>query len=101
MKTRIKSYNGKINTNFYINIIPKKDSQFIFLLIILIDPVSRTVKSYCCQVFLEECQYIDKEKKIHHYIIDDIENFDKGISDEESSDEWNSDEKNFFYKTGK
>ena len=33
----MKSYNGKINTNFYNNKIPKEDSKFICLSIILID----------------------------------------------------------------
>ena len=37
------------------------------------------------QVFLEECKYVIKEKKIHNDIIDDVEisDFDEGNSDEE------------------
>ena len=38
-KTKIKSYNGKINTNFDNNKIPKEGSQCICLSVILIDSV--------------------------------------------------------------
>ena len=31
LKTKIKSYNGKINTNFYNNKIPKEGSKYICL----------------------------------------------------------------------
>ena len=41
----------------------------------LIDTVFRTGKNYYPQVFLEECKYIVKEKKIHNYFIDDMEVF--------------------------
>ena len=32
LKVKIKSYNGKISTNFYDNKIPKEGSQFIFFI---------------------------------------------------------------------
>ena len=64
---------------------------------ILIDSVFRTGKNYYLQVFLEECKYVVKEKKIPKYIIDDIELSsvsDKKNSDRENSDEENSDKEN-------
>ena len=63
LKAKTKSYNGKINTNFHDNKIPKEGSQFICLSVILIDSVFGTGKNYYPQVFLEECKYIVKEKK--------------------------------------
>ena len=39
LKAKIKSYNGKIKTNFYNNKIPKEGSQFLCLSVILIDSV--------------------------------------------------------------
>ena len=63
LKAYIKSYNGKINTNFYNNKIPKKGSEFICLSVILIHFYSRTDKNYYPQVFLEECKYVVKEQK--------------------------------------
>ena len=46
LKAKIKSYNGKINTNFHNNKIPKEGSQFICLSVILIDSDFRTGKNY-------------------------------------------------------
>ena len=97
LKTKIKSYNGKINTSFYNNKIPKESSQCICLSVILIDLVYRKDKSYYPQVFLEECKYADK-KKTSKFITDDIEisidDSDKEDSDKENSDEKNSTEEN-------
>ena len=48
-------------------------------------------------MFLEECKYVAKEKKIPKYIIDDKEvssDSDGENSDEENSDRKNSNEKN-------
>ena len=64
LKAKIKSYNGKIKTK-----IPKKGSQLICLIAILIDSVFRSGKSYYPQVFLQECKYVVIEKKIPKYIL--------------------------------
>ena len=45
-KAKIKSYNGKINTNFHDSKIPRESSQFIFLSVILVKSVFRTSKNY-------------------------------------------------------
>ena len=42
----MKSYNGKTNTNFHNNKIPKEGSQCVCLSVILIDSVSGTVNNY-------------------------------------------------------
>ena len=68
LKTKIKSYNRKFNTNFHNNKIPKEDSQCICLSVILIDSVYRKDKNYYPQVFLEEWKYIAKEKKTSKFI---------------------------------
>ena len=39
LKTKIKSYEGKINTNFHYNNVPKEGSQYICLSTVLIDSV--------------------------------------------------------------
>ena len=91
LKTKIKSYNGKINTNFYNNEIPKKTSECICLSVILIDPVYRRDKDYYPQVFLDECKDFVKEKKT--LITNDVEissdDYDRENSDEENSNEEN------------
>ena len=58
------SYNGKINTNFRNDKMPKDGSQFICLSVILIDSVFRIDKNYYSQVVSEECKYVVKGKKI-------------------------------------
>ena len=93
LEVKIKPCNGKINIDFHNNKIPKEGSQFICLSAILIHSVFKTGKNYYLQVFLEECKYVVKKKKIPKYIIDEIEIFSD--SDRENSDEENSDEKNF------
>ena len=62
LKAKIKSYNGKINTNFHNNKIPKEGSPFICLSVILIDSVFKTDKNYYPQVFLGECKYVIKKR---------------------------------------
>ena len=58
----------------------------------MIDSVFKACKNYYPQVFLEECKYVVKEKKIPEYIIDDIEIFFD--SDKENSDDENYNEEN-------
>ena len=61
--------------------------------------IFRTGKNYYPQVFLEECKYIIKEKKMPEYITDKIEissdDSDRENSDEVNSNEENSDEEHF------
>ena len=92
LKAKTKLYNGKINTNFLDNKIPRKGSQFICLSVILINFVFRTGKNYYPQVLLEEYKYVVKEKRVPKYIIDDIEIISD--SDKENPDEQNSNEEN-------
>ena len=102
LKAKIKSYNGKINTNFHNNKIAEEGFQFICLSVVLIDSVFRTGKNYYPQVFLEECKYVVKEKKMPQYITDHInissasdrEDYDEEISNEENCEEENFDEEN-------
>ena len=63
LKAKTKSYNGKINTNFHNNKIPKESSHCICLSVILIDSVFRTGNNYYSQVFLEECKHVLNEKR--------------------------------------
>ena len=52
LKAEIKSYNGKVNTNFHNNNkISKEGSQFLCESVILINSVFRTGKNYYPQVF--------------------------------------------------
>ena len=69
LKIDIKSYKGKISTNFHNNKITKEGSQCICLSVILIDSVYRTGKNYYPQVLLEECKHVVKECCYCYFII--------------------------------
>ena len=81
------SYNGKINTIFHDNKIPKEGSQYVCLLVILTDLVYRKDKDYYPQMFLEEWKYVVKGK-MSEFITDDVE-----VSSDDSNEQ-NSHEEN-------
>ena len=96
LKTTIKSYDGKIDTNFHGDKILKEGSHCICLSAISIDSVFRTNQNHHPQVFLEECKFIVKEQKGTKCITDDLEiscddsdekNPNRKHSDAETSDE--------------
>ena len=90
VKTKIKSYKRKINTNFHNDKISKEDSHCACLSVILIDSVLKMSKNYYPQAFVEECKYIVKEKEVTGHITEDLETYsDEGNCDEESSDKEN------------
>ena len=62
------SCKGKIDTDFHNNQTPKEDFHEKCLSMIFIDSVLKRNKNYYHQVFLEECKYIIKEKKVRRYI---------------------------------
>ena len=99
IKPKIKVHNKKVNTNFHGNKMPDESLECVCLSITLLDSVYRKDNKYYPQVFLEECQYIVKEKKIYNCIIEDVEisfdeedllekiQMDKNSDYEENSDE--------------
>ena len=55
MKTKIKSYGDKVNTNFQNKKIPKETVPYKCLSLILLDSVIRANKKYYKQTFVDEC----------------------------------------------
>ena len=68
LKAKIKSYEGKTNTNFRDDKMPKTGSRCFCLSVILTNSVYRTAKKYYHQVFLEECKYIVIKKMLVHLL---------------------------------
>ena len=62
IKSKIKIYDGKVNTYFDDNKIPEDNTCHTCLSAILLDPVVRIDNDYP-QIFLEECKYAVKKKK--------------------------------------
>ena len=63
LKTKKKSYEVKINTNFHNDKVPKEDSSCVCLSVILIDSVFKIYENYYPQIFLEEFKYVVKKKR--------------------------------------
>ena len=57
IKTKIKSYGGRINTNFQGRKIPKENTSYKCLSLIMLDSVIKVNKKYHPQTFLEVCKY--------------------------------------------
>ena len=87
IKTKIKIYNISINTNFQGNKVPEDNEYCICLSIILLDFVIKTDNDYYPQIFLEECKYAAKKKKI-------INTINKELDLHESDDESDNDKSN-------
>ena len=93
LKTKIKSVEGKINTNFHDHEMAKRRFS-LQLFISNIDWFFKVTfkigKKTICKFFLEEFEYIVKKKKIHRHIRDELEtssdDSDEEISDKELTD---------------
>ena len=73
IKTKIKSYKDKINTNFEGKKGPKENSSHKCLLIITLESIIKANKKYYPQILLDECRYEVKNKKVGNLINDDLE----------------------------
>ena len=58
IKTKVKSYGDKVNTNFQVNKILKENASYKSLSLIILDSVTRVNKDYYPQTLLEECKYV-------------------------------------------
>ena len=92
VKTKVKSYEDKISTNFHSDKIPKEGSQCICLSVILIDTIYRTGKTVNLKCFRRMLIY-NKLKKMPEYITDQTE-ISSDDSDDKISNEENSNEEN-------
>ena len=69
LKTRVKSYEGRINTNFHDNGIPKNRSHSFSLLVILIESTFNLGRNYYAQVRNELSNTLSKEKVIQNSVV--------------------------------
>ena len=73
IKTKVKVYDNRVNTNFQGKETPKGDSSYNCLSLIMLDSVVKVGKMNYPQVFLEECKYVKRNNKMFNYINDDLE----------------------------
>ena len=83
IKTKIKVYGDKIDTNFQSKKVPKENASYKCLSLML-DSVIRTNKKYYPLRLLEECKYEIKKNKVENLINDDLDPSSSNESDNES-----------------
>ena len=94
IKTKIKSYGDKLNTNFQGKKAPKENTSYKCLSLIMLDSVIRVNKKYHPQTLLEECKYEIKKNKMENLINDDLDpnlsnESDNGFDNETDNNESN------------
>ena len=95
IKTNIKMYENRGNTNFQGKEVPEEDASYKCLSLIALESVIRVSKKYYPQTLLEECKYVIRKSKIENLINDDLDlSSSDNESDNESDDEFDSDESN-------
>ena len=88
IKTRIKTYEKSLITNFHNKVMPKEKVSCKYLSIIMIGSVIKANKKYYPQTLLEESKYIQEKTKTENYINEDLE---KSESDNDTNNETESD----------
>ena len=88
IKTKIKSYNNDIRTNFHgennSKKVPKESCTYKCLSLISLDPVIKMGKKHYRQTLLEESKYKLTNKKVEDLITDDIDSSSESDSEPDS-----------------
>ena len=76
IKTKIKTYEDNITTNFYnkkgSKKVPEEKIPHKCLSIIILDSIIYAYEKYYPQVFLEECKYVQEKIKTKNYIDEEL-----------------------------
>ena len=87
IKTKIKMYEDRVNTNFQGKKVSKENASYKCLSLIMLDSVIRVNKKYYPQIFSEECKYVIRKNKMENLINDDLDLNASDESDSESDNE--------------
>ena len=90
IKTKIRSYGDKVNTNFQSKRIPKEKASYKCLSLIMLDSVIRVNIKYYTQTLLEECKNEIKKSKMENLINDNLDLSSSDESDNESDNEFDN-----------
>ena len=72
IKTKIKMYGDRVNTNFRDKKVPKQNASYKCISLIMLDSVIRVKKKYYSQTLLEECKYVIRKNKMENLINNDL-----------------------------
>ena len=91
IKTKIKSYEDNITTNFYnkkgFKKVPEENIPHKCLSIIILDSVLYALEKHHPQIFLEECKYAKENIKTKNYIDKELKSESHSDSDSGTSNE--------------
>ena len=73
IKTEVKTFSSMINTLFSDNEIPKEKNNYICIAAICIDSVLRVGKKNYLQIYLEQCKYKMKKRKLVDFVDDEVD----------------------------
>ena len=73
IKTKVKTFNNLINTLFSGDKIPKEGIHYFSITAICIDSVLRVDKKNYPQVYLEQCKYKKRKRKLVDFIDDEVD----------------------------
>ena len=90
LKTKIKLYGDKINTNFQGKKIPKENASYKCLSLIMLDSVIKRNQNYYPQTLLEECKYVIKKNKMENLVNDGLDLSSSDESDKECDNEFDN-----------
>ena len=73
IKTKVRRHNNLINTLFSGDEIPKKRNHYVCIAAICIDSVLRVDKKNYPQVYVEQCKYKMRKRKLVDFIDDEVD----------------------------
>ena len=95
IKTKIKTYEDNITTNFYnkkgSKKLPEENIPHKCLSIIILDSILYAYEKYHPQIFLEECKYAKENIKTKNYIDNELKSESDSDSDNYSDNDSDSD----------
>ena len=71
IKTKLKMYEDRVNTNFQGKIVPKENASYKCLSLIMLNSFIRENKKYYPQTLL--CKYVIRKNKMENLINDDLD----------------------------
>ena len=83
IKTKIKMYEDRMNTNFQGKQVSKENASYKCISLIILDSVIRVNKKFYPQTLLQECKFVTRKSRMESFINDDL---DFGSSDESDND---------------
>ena len=96
MKTKIKIYGGRVNTNFQGKKVPKENASYKCLSLIMLDSVIRVNQKYYPQPLFEECKYVIRKNKMENLIKNDLSLSSSDESDNENDNDSDNESDNEF-----